>query len=123
MTYDQNPERRDPPPVQREVVHHKSSGAGWWVAGIVAIVAIAGLIFIFGAGGADEGDLELARETGRAEAVIANAADSAQQAAAEAAESSAAAADAIAENTEAAAENTAAAVDNAADEAAERTGM
>lgn len=119
MTYDQNSERRDPPPVQREVVHKSGSSAGWWVAGIVAIVAIVGLVFLFANGGADDGDLELAREAGRAEAVIANAADSAQEAANQAAESSAAAADSVAQSAEAAAENTAAATENAAD----RVGM
>ena len=115
MTYDPNTERRDPPPVQREVVH-KSGG---WVAGIVAIVALVGMFFIFGGAGTDEVDLEMARDTGRAEAMVENAAASAQNAAAEAAESSRAAADSVADSAAAAADRTA----EATEEAADRTGM
>ncbi|WP_333588185.1 hypothetical protein [Phenylobacterium sp.] len=119
MTYDPNTERRDPPPATREVVHKSGGYAGWWVAGLVAIVAIVGLVFLFSNGGANDADLEMARDAGRAEAVVASAADSAQRAANQAAESSAAAADAVARNAEAAADNAAEATDNAAD----RVGM
>jgi len=111
MTYDPNTPRTDPPPVQREVVHKSGGSAGWWVAGIVAIVALVGMFFIFGNNGTDDADLEMARDT-------------------EAAESSRQAADSIAESTEAAADNAAAATQNAADgasdaaeNAADRSGM
>lgn len=130
MTYDPNTERRDQPSVQREVVHKSGGSAGWWVAGIVAIVALVGMFFIFGNSGDDTADLEMARDTGRAEAMVENAAASAQNAAAEAAESSRAAADSVADSAAAAADRTAAATEeaaantaDAAQDAADRTGM
>ena len=130
MTYDPNTPRTDPPSVQREVVHKSGGSAGWWVAGIVAIVALVGMFFVFGNSGTDDADLEMARDTGRAEAMIENAADSAQQAASEAAESSRQAADSIAQSTEAAADNAAEATQDAAantseaaENAADRSGM
>lgn len=130
MTYDPNTERRDLPPVEREVVHKSGGSAAWWVAGIVAIVALVGMFFIFGNNGDNTGDLEAARDTGRAEAMVENAAASAQNAASEAAESSRAAADSVAQSAEAAADRTAAATEeaasntaNAVDEAGDRAGM
>jgi hypothetical protein len=130
MTYDPNTERRDPPAVEREVVHKSGGSAGWWVAGIVAIVALVGMFFVFGGAGTDEADLEMARDTGRAEAMVENAAASAQDAAAEAAESSRAAADSVADSAAAAADRTAAATEeaaantaDAAQDAADRAGM
>jgi len=125
MTYDPNTERRDPP-VQREVVQKSGGSAGWWVAGIVAIVALVGMFFIFGGANTDEADLEMARDTGRAEAMIENAAASAQTAAAEAAESSRAAAESVADSAAAAAaatEEAAANTAEAAQDAADRNGM
>ena len=86
MTYDPNTERREPPPrVEREVVHTGGSNAGWWVAAIVAIVAVVGLFFLFSNNRVDDTDLEMARQTGAAQEAIANAAARAQDAAAEAA--------------------------------------
>ncbi|MDO8900284.1 MAG: hypothetical protein Q7V15_02915 [Phenylobacterium sp.] len=126
MTYDPNTPRTDAPPPQREVVQKSGNATGWWVAGIVAIVALVGMFFVFGNNGADDMDLEAARDTGRAEAMIDNAAQSAQNAASEAAESSRAAADSVAASAEAAADRTAAATQDAADsasDAVDRTGM
>lgn len=97
------------------------SNAGWWVAALVAIVAIVGLFFVFGGQRTGDGDLQAARDQGRAEAMLDNAttqaqaaAENATRAASQAADATAAATQAAADSAQAAAQQTAEATQNAA---------
>jgi hypothetical protein len=64
----------------REARAPGTGAAGWWIAAIVAIVAVVGLIFIFNSQNrADE--LQAAREQGMVQANLDNAAAEAQRAA------------------------------------------
>ena len=108
-------------PTERVVVRSGSS-AGWWVAAIVAIVAIFGVIFMINQSNAnDDAALQAARDQGAAEATLGNATANAQAAASNAAQAAQDAAGNAARATEsaaqAAAQRTQAAADNAADAA------
>lgn len=93
------------------------SSAGWWVAGLVAIVAIVGLVFIFSGNRTSEDQLQAARDTGRAEAMMDNAAASAQQMAANAQQSTAEAAGGVADATRDAGQSVSQAAENTGDAA------
>lgn len=89
-------------PVETVVVRRGSS-AGWWVAAIVAIVAIFGVLFMVNNGESRE-DMPAARDQGAIQADLANAATGAQQAAANAARSAQDASSGAARATESAAQ-------------------
>jgi len=114
----------EPTTVRREEVRvtRESSNAGWWIAALVAIVAIVGVIFLMN-NSSDQADLQAARDQGMTEATLANAASNAQTAAMQASDAARNAADSTARATEhaaqAAAANTAAAAQNTADAAAD----
>lgn len=79
--------REEPISVRREEVRETrrdgGSNAGWWIAALVAIVAIVGILFLFtNDDAADEMDLQAARDAGRAEALLESANQQAQAAAA-----------------------------------------
>ena len=101
----------------------QNSNTGWWVAALVAIVAVVGLFFMFGGQRANNGEIQAAREAGQADATLDSAtqratvaAATATEAAQDAAESTAVATQAAAENAQAAAERTAEATQAAAAE-------
>jgi hypothetical protein len=98
-----------PTVVHREVVTERpargDSSAGWWLAALVAVVALIGLLFVFNNGAANQDQLQAARDAGRSEAMLDNASADAQTAAASAAQASQHATDSMARATEAAAEN------------------
>lgn len=97
------------------VTESRGSNAGWWVAALVAIVAVVGVFFMFNQNSATEMDLQAARDTGRAEAMVESAATSAQNAAARASDASANAASSVAEASRSAADSAAAAADRTAE--------
>ncbi|MDP3854309.1 hypothetical protein [Phenylobacterium sp.] len=108
-----------PATVRREEVRtvgatSSGSNAGWWIAALVAIVAIVGLFFVFNTGTTDEGDLMAARESGRSEAMIDSATADAQAAAVAATESSRQAASGVATATRSAADSASAAAERSA---------
>lgn len=88
------------------------SSTGWWIATIVAVIAVMGLIFLY-TSRPGEADLQAATDAGRAQAAVENAATQAQAAATSASVASANAADSMARSTQAAA--------NSAKNAADRT--
>lgn len=102
-------------PVQTVEVR-RSSNAGWWVAALVAVIAVAALFVMF-AGQTDRDELQAARDQGVAEATIANASQSAQQAAVAASQAAQNAAAGAAEATENAAQTAAQASQETADAA------
>jgi hypothetical protein len=91
------------------VVRERSS-AGWWIAALVAIVAIVGVIFLLNGGMNSQTDLQAARDQGAAQAQAENAVAGAQTAASQAAQSA-----------QVAVENSARASETAARAAADRT--
>jgi hypothetical protein len=105
----------EPTIVRREqvVVRERGSSAGWWVATIVAVIAVMGLIFIY-ASRPGEADLQAAQDAGRTQAVVDNATTQAQAAATSASIASANAADSMARSTQAAASSARAAADRTA---------
>jgi hypothetical protein len=98
-------------------VIRESNSAAWWVAALVAIVAIAGLLWLFNSNQQNVADLEAAREAGRAEAMMDSATLQAQSAALAAQEATRSTSDSMARATEQAAVNAAAASEAAAREA------
>jgi hypothetical protein len=107
----------EPGMVRREDIRTtERSSTGWWIATIVAVIAVMGLIYLYTSrpGGAD---LQAATDAGRAQATMENAATQAQNAANSAAAASANAADSLARNTQAAADNAKAAADRTAQSA------
>lgn len=96
------------------VIERRGSATGWWIAALVAVIAVAGLFFMYNQNSAGDVELQAARDGGRAEAMVENAATRAQSAAAEATEASAAAAANVADATRAAAERSAAAAEQTA---------
>jgi len=101
------------------VVRRGGSSAGWWVAAIVAIVAIFGVIFMVNASNSNTDDaLQAARDQGAAEATLGNATANAQQAASSAALAAQDAAGNAARATESAAQAAAQRTQQAADDAA-----
>ena len=111
----------EPATVRREEVRTtERSSTGWWIATIVAVIAVMGLIFLYTSRPGDA-DLQAATDAGRAQAAVENAATQAQNAANSATAASANAADSLARDTQAAADNAKAAADRtaqAADQAA-----
>ncbi len=99
----------------RTVEPRQGSSAGWWVAALVALMAVIGLFFVFNSNGASETDLQAARENGRAEAILDTATAQAQQAAADASQASANAAASMASAGQSAADSAATAADRAAE--------
>ena len=109
-----------------------SSNAGWWIAALVAVVAIVGLVFMFN-NNATSTNLQAATDAGRSQAMMETATTQAQTAAQAASEASANAASSMAASTQAAADsarnaadrtaqaaqNTAAAASDAAQDAAD----
>ncbi len=116
--------RSDAPRVERESVREtgevhvvrESNSAAWWVAALVAIVALAGLFWLFSSNQTDVADLEAAREAGRIEAMNETAAMQAQSAAVAAQQASSQATESMVRATEQAAANAAAASEAAARE-------
>ncbi len=98
-------------------VIRESNSAAWWVAALVAIVAIAGLLWLFNSNQQNVADLEAARESGRAEAMMDSAALQAQSAALAAQEATRSTSESMARATEQTAVNAAAASEAAAREA------
>jgi hypothetical protein len=111
----------EPAVIRREEVRTtERSSTGWWIATIVAVIAVMGLIFLY-TSRPGEADLQAAQDAGRAQAAVENAATQAQAAANSASVASANAADSMARSTQAAADNAKAAADRtaqAADQAA-----
>lgn len=101
------------------VVRRGSSTAGWWVAALVAIVAIFGVVFMITRTGPTPDDLQAARDQGAVEANMANATVGAQAAAASAAQAAQDAATGAARATESAAQAAAATTARAADATAD----
>jgi hypothetical protein len=108
-----------PTTVRREEVRvvRESSNAGWWIAALVAIVAIVGVIFLMN-NSTSQDDLQNARTEGAAQQALATAASDAQMAASQASQAAQTATQGAAQATEnaaqAAAERTAQAADAAA---------
>lgn len=96
----------EPTIVRREqvVIRERGSSTGWWVATLVAVIAVMGLIFIY-ASRPGQADLQAAQDAGRAQAALDNAATQAQSAANSASMASANAADSMARSTQAAADS------------------
>jgi glucan phosphoethanolaminetransferase (alkaline phosphatase superfamily) len=101
-------------PVRRE-----ANAAGWWVAALVAIVAIAGLVFMFVSNNPTQSDLQAARDQGVAEATVANATVNAQAAAAQASQAAQSAVETTARASEQAANRASEAAQSAAASTAE----
>jgi hypothetical protein len=78
------------------------SSAGWWIAAVVAIVAIVGVIFLMN-NGTSTTDLQAARDQGAVQAQTDSAATGAQMAAAQAAQSAQSAAESNARTNDVAA--------------------
>ena len=108
-------------PADRVVVERSGSSAGWWVAALVAVIALIGVIFLVNNSSTGQDALQAARDQGATEANLANAATGAQTAAASAATAAQDAASGAARATEsaaqAAASRSAQAVDATADAA------
>lgn len=104
-----------PAVIRREEVRVREGGGatGWWIATIVAVVAVMGLIFVY-ANRPGDADLQAAQDAGRAQAAVENAAAQAQSAAQSASAASANAADSMARSTQAAAASAGASADRAA---------
>ena len=96
-----------------EPARREGSSAGWWIAALVAIVAIVGVLFMVNNRNT-ESQLQAARDTGRTEAMMDTAAINAQTAAASASQASQSASNSLAQAGQAAAASTAAAADEAA---------
>lgn len=117
--------RGGPAYVQREEIRdtgqvhviRESNAAAWWIAALVAIVALVAVLWMFSSNQQQVADIEAAREAGRAEAMTDLAAAQAQSAAIAAAEASRTTTDSLARATEAAAADAAAASREAAEEA------
>ncbi len=100
-------------PVDRVVVQRSGSSAGWWVAALVAVIALFGVIFVV-SNSSNDSALQAARDQGAAEATLANATADAQQAASNAAQAAQNAAGGAARATESAAQAAAAKTQDAA---------
>jgi hypothetical protein len=101
------------------IVVRRGSSAGWWVAALVAIVAIVAVIFMYTNANPTQSQLDAARDQGATEANLATASASAQQAASVAAQAAQDAAAGAARATENAAQSAANATAQAADATAD----
>jgi cell division protein FtsX len=81
----------------------RSSAAGWWIAAIVAIIAVAGLLFVFSTQNR-QSELQAARDQGAAEAGLAAATTDAQRAATQASQAAQSAVDSTTRASQRAAE-------------------
>jgi hypothetical protein len=97
-------------------VIRESNTAAWWLAALVALVAVVGLFWMFTSDRQQVADIEAAREAGRAEAMMDLTAAQAQSAAIAAQAASRETTDSLARATEQAAANAAAASREAAQE-------
>lgn len=104
---------------ERVNIRERSSSAGWWVAALVAVIALVGVVVFMSNSGTTPNALEAAREQGAAEANLATATQSAQAAAATAAESAQNAAANAASATESAASAAAARTEQVMDDASQ----
>jgi hypothetical protein len=89
------------------VVSRERSSAGWWIAALVAIVAVALLAFTLTSNRNNDAQLQAARDQGAAEASLDSATASAQMAAAQATQAARSATDQATAATQAAASTTA----------------
>jgi hypothetical protein len=116
----------EPVTVRREEVRvtRDSGNAGWWIAALVAVVAIVGVIFLMNSN-TTQTDLQNARTEGAAQQALSTAATDAQAAAGQASQAAQDAARSTAQATEtaaqAAADRTAAAAQTATDAAQDAT--
>lgn len=101
-------------PITERPVEIRRDNTGWWVAALVAIVALVGMFFIFGAQRTSDQELIAARETGRAEAALETATVQAQAAAQSASAAATTATASVARATEDAAQNASAAAQETA---------
>ncbi|HEY8003156.1 MAG TPA: hypothetical protein VIE16_02955 [Phenylobacterium sp.] len=107
-----------PTSVRTETVRvvREPNSLGWWVAAMVAIVAVAGVIFLLRGGWNSPSDLQAARDQGAAQAQADSAAAGAQMAAAQASQAAQSAQDSnarAADRSSAAADRSSAAAANA----------
>jgi uncharacterized protein YpmB len=116
MTHEPHPADRaathEPAAARTEVVRTRTGTGAWWLAAIVAIVAIVGLTFLFAS--QNGADLQAAREEGAAQATLENATTSAQQAAVDASRAAQQAVEGAARASETAAASAADAADRTA---------
>ena len=97
-------------PVETVRVVRERNSAGWWIAAVVAIVAIVGVIFLLNNGQPSSTDLQAARDQGAAQAQADSAVTGAQVAAVQASQAA-----------QSAAESNMRATQNAAQAAADRS--
>jgi len=102
------------PAVYREEIRRSDGSTGWWIAALVAVIAVMALVFLYTNTQPRDAELQAAQDAGRAQAAIDNAANQAQSAAAAATAASANAADSMARASRAAADNAARAADQTA---------
>jgi hypothetical protein len=95
----------EPATLRREEIRvtRGSNNAGWWIAALVAIVAIVGVIFLMN-GSTTQADLQNARTEGAAQQALTTAAGDAQAAATQATQAAQDAAHSTAQATETAAQ-------------------
>ena len=94
----------------------RSGDVGWWIAAIVALVAIVGVIFMFNTSTPRESDLQAAAEAGRSQAMMESATLQAESAVQAANQATAIAAIRTTQATQAAADSANATVERAARE-------
>ena len=111
-----------PATVRREEVRvvNGSSNAGWWIAALVAVIAIAGVIFMMNNSNSQV-DLQNARTEGAAQQALSTAAGDAQAAASQATQAAQDATQGAARATETAAQAAAERTSQAADAARDAT--
>jgi hypothetical protein len=102
-----------PAVIRHEVVTRNGGSAGWWIAALVAIVAIIGIALVYNSQ-PGPADLQAARDSGRAQAVLDTSAVQAQSAAANASQAATNAASSVASATQSAADSASAAADRVA---------
>lgn len=98
------------------VIRKERGAAGWWLAALVAVIAVAIVGYMLSAN-RNQSDLQAARDQGAAEATLDAATASAQMAAAQATQAARSATDQAAQATDAAANTTAEAARATADAA------
>lgn len=101
-------------------VHTRSGASGWWIAALVAIVAILGIVFMT-SNRNNQAELQAAQDQGRASAMIDNASQEAREAAASASAASSQAMDSMAQASRSAADSAKTAEDRTAQAAQSAT--